>query len=159
MQAEIEVVVGIEPDRVAAGVSVGVIDVGDADRCGVEGEENGVAAGLDALRFGQDNRGAGDVGTVGEEVAYVLKGVFAVGEIGGNAAACGVDCGDLPAAEGFLHEEGSCAAEHAAFAIGQIVDDGQDIVKGLVVGGRTTVAERVRQVDAPAVASRCIKPA
>jgi hypothetical protein len=157
VETDIQVVIGVKADRVAAGVSIGMVHVRHADCRSIESEERSVRGVFDAFGSGQHDRRADDIRPVSKDVADVLKRVFAVNEVGRNSAAGGVDCGDLPAAKYLLHQERSVASERAAFAIGKIVDDGKNIVQRLIVRGGAAVAERVSQIDARIVAGRGVE--
>src|SRR5580704_14131209 len=135
VQTEVELVEGIEAYRVATSATVRMVDVrkaedgvaGESEDRILQGNEILIARDLDALIFG-DDRVAGEVGALNQQRADLLEAVGRVSDVDGKTAASAVDRRNLPASEHLLHHERSVAAEPAALAVGQIVDDGEDVV-------------------------------
>lgn len=134
VESEIELVEGIEADGVTSDVAVGVVDIGKskgrvADRV-VESDQRLIARVLDALRLGNDDVLGDLVGALHEDGADGLRASGGVGDVDGHTAVGAVDRRDLPSTEGLLHEQGSVAAERAAFAVGKVVDNGERLISG-----------------------------
>ena len=158
MKSHVELIEGIKPDGVASCVAIRMIVVWQAE-CGVSSKpEDRVLHGcdllvtweLDALRLGKD-RVPDEVGTLNQQRTGLLKAVGRVGDIDRQPAVGTVDRSDLPSAKHFLHGPGSAIAEGAAFAIGQVVDNRETLIEGLVVAGGSALSESVREVDAGVV--------
>ncbi len=134
MQAQVELMEVVEADRVASRVAIGMIDVGKGENRAVQSEQVLIASDLEPHRSRQDRIAGQLVGALDEQGADLLKAVGGIGDVHRQTAAGTVDGRQLPAAERLLHEVVRVVAPVATSAIRKIVDDGKNVVQGLVVG-------------------------